>query len=241
MEIGWRLFSADKRGGVKMKKLFLPLILIIIVCVPATAQDFKIIGGPVFSTFSDPWPFLPLLSPSSGNLNPFQSHYTAAFGGFGVEIPLSKKLLIEVDGLYKEDGNHYQLDYGPTSSYLYDNNLKELSIPVLFKTRFLKSPWPYFLVGGNFSFILSHQFNLYYRATASDNFEKIAAEDFHNSTARNNLGLVFGLGFEIPHSKGKMSVEARYELGLKNLLKNYSAYSEDIKTRQLMLIFGLKI
>jgi hypothetical protein len=237
-------FSANKTGGKKMKKIFLPLILVIILCLPATAQEFKILGGPVFSSFSDQWPIgggWYLFESTSGNYDPFKGRYTGVFGGFGVEIRLFKKLWLEVDGLYKESGDYYRVDTWIYDSYLYDNKIKEFYIPVLFKGRFLKSPWPYFLAGGNFSFIFSHHFNLYYRAEASPDFEKIVDNDMQDYTARTNLGAVFGLGFEVPYSKGKMSVEARYELGLKNLLKNYGYYSENIKTRQFLLVFGLRI
>lgn len=225
-----------------MKKLFLPLILTVLVCLPASAQTFKIIGGPVFSSFSNFWPNPePLLLLDSSNLNPFQGHKTGVFGGLGVEIPLSKKLSLEVNGFYKESGNNYRWDYWVTASYMYKNKIQELSIPVLFKAHFLRSPWPYFLVGGNFSFILSNDFSVYYRAQGSSDFEKTDSYDEKDSTARNNLGAVFGLGFEVPGSKGKMSIEARYELGVKDLLENHQGYRQDVKTRQFILVFGLKI
>jgi hypothetical protein len=53
----------------------------------------------------------------------------------------------------------------------------------------------------------------------SEVYEKLREDDLADSTRKINLGLIFGLGFEVPFSKGKMAVEGRYDLRVINIYR----------------------
>lgn len=214
------------------------------------AAEFKRMLGPIFSSYSRPWP-----GPFSGNypppfddsstLSPFRNSRFSFFGGLGLEFSLSRMLELEVDVLYKETGGQYRFDTGFFDSYRYEFQLRELSLPLLLRIHFWNKSRPYFLAGASPSFILTHRYQLFYRAEASRIFEKVEEADIKGYTGKADLALVLGLGFEAAVNRRRVAVESRYEFGLGNLYRGLPAGTEEVpvrvRSRQLLLVISYAI
>ncbi len=233
-----------------MKKISLFLAVLIILSCPLQSAEFKRIIGPVFSSFSRPWPspyseVYPFDYGYGSTLNPFKDNRFSFFGGLGLEFPLSRVLELEFDLLYKEAGGQYRVETGFFDSYLYEYQLKKISAPLLLKAHFWKKSRPYFLTGFDFSLILSHRLQLFYQSEAGQIMEKLREADLKSLTRKTDLALVLGLGFEVALNKRRVSVEGRYEVGLPDLYRGPALAFEGrpvkVRSRQFLLIIGYVI
>lgn len=235
-----------------MKKVSpaLMVILIIVIACPLQAMEFKRIIGPVFSSFSRPWPVpypeVYLLDYGTGStLSPFKDNRFSFFGGLGLEFTLSRNLELEFEALFKETGGQYRVDYSLHGSYYYEFQLKEISFPFLLKTHFWKKSRPYLLSGMDFSFILSHRCHLFYRPEFSEILEKVMEADLKHLTRKTDLALVLGLGFEAAVNTRRVFVEGRFELGLPDLYRGVILTNEGgpvkVQSRQFLLIIGYAV
>ncbi len=229
-----------------MKKfaLFFILIFYLLTC-SLQAVEFKRILGPLFSAYSRPWPGpfsgnYPLVLDGSSTLSPFRNNRFSFFGGLGLEFSLSPLLGLELEVLYKEAGEQYRIDTLLFDSYRFELQLRELSFPLLLKVRFWKKSRPYFLAGTEFSFILSHRYQIFYRPEASQILEKVEEGDIKGYTSKSDLALVLGPGFEAAVNRRKVQVELRYELGLPDLNSGPVLTPEGkpirVRSRQLLLV-----
>lgn len=233
-----------------MKKVGLVLIALIILAWPLQSAEFKRIIGPVFSSFSRPWPgpfpeIYPVDFSPGSTLSPFKDNRFSFFGGLGLEFPLSRVLELEFEVLYKETGGQHRVDTGFFDSYLYEFQLKEISFPLLLQTHFWKKSRPYLLAGIDFSFILSHRCQIFYRPEVGQIQQKVMEADLKSLTRKTDLALVLGLGFEVAVNKRKISVEGRYGLGLPDLYRGPALAFEGtpvkVRSRQFLLIIGYVI
>ncbi|MCX8160288.1 MAG: PorT family protein [Candidatus Saccharicenans sp.] len=234
-----------------MKKTIVLFILVFFVLLSsAGAAEFKRLLGPILSSYSRPWPGpfsgnYPYLPADGSTLSPFRNSRFSFFGGLGLEFPLSRMLEVEVEVLYKEAGGQYRFDTGFFDSYRYEFQLRELSFPLLLKTHFWKKSRPYFLAGADPSFVLSHRYQLFHRSEAGWIFEKVEEADIKSYTAKSDLALVLGLGFEAAVNKRRVAVECRYELGLANLYRGSLPGPENqsvrVRSRQLLLVISYAI
>lgn len=232
------------------KKAYFLLIIFCLMLGSVEAAEFKRILGPIFSSYSRPWPGpfsgdYPVLLNEGSILSPFKNSRFSFFGGLGLEFPLSQVLELEVEVLYKETGGQYRFDTGFFDAYRYEFQMRELSFPLLLRAHLWKTSRPYFLVGASPSFILSHRYQLFYRPQASRLFEKVEEADIKGYTDRSELGLVLGLGFEVAVNKRKVAVECRYDLGLTDLYRGFMAGAEEspvrVRSRQLLLVISYAI
>ncbi|MBC7349355.1 MAG: outer membrane beta-barrel protein [Candidatus Aminicenantes bacterium] len=205
-----------------MKKVGLVIMAILIFAWTLQAMEFKRIIGPAFSSFSRPWPgpypeIYPVDFSPTSTLSPFKDNRFSFFGGLGLELPLSRTLELEFEVLHKETGGQHRVDTGFFDSYFYEFQLKEISSPLLLQTHFWKKSRPYFIAVMDFSFILSHRCQIFYRPEVGQIQQKIMEADLKSLTWKTDLALVLGLGFEVALYKRKISLEGRYELGLPDL------------------------
>jgi len=157
--------------------------------------------------------------------------YSPGFcGGAGFEFDLSESAIftIEIDGLLMQRKGSMIVDSDSpelNSSY----SLSFLCIPLLAQFRF-KSNFPFYVLGGGeFSLIMSHQFGT----------KDEEATDLKEETKTFDYGLVFGCGVKIAINDFQdFFMEARYHLGLVNLLENYA---EDITLKNSAILFVLGI
>lgn len=225
-----------------MKKVIF-LVLILVLVSSLSAQDLKLLMGPVVSNYSSKWPNAILYDWPDGtsSLNPFDNHKTGIAGGLGIEFAIGKKMGLEIDSLYFEKGGVFHLGTGFFTTYKEEYELKGLSFPVLLKGRFLPRFFPYVLAGMDFSFILSHERTTWLLPEASVIYEEIGRDNLENATRRLDISPVLGIGFEVPLSRGLVFLEGRYQPGLTNIQDFWGDSQYKARTRTLLILVGYKI
>ncbi len=162
--------------------------------------------------------------------------------GCGIEFALTRNISIEIDGLYFQKGSSIQQLYSPLESgvelaiidLLLSYNLEGISIPLLLKIKFLSGSSPYILGGGEFSFILSHEYQTIIEGQTVD---RTNIKEFTQSF---DYGLVLGAGFEVKMETTSFFIEGRYYPGLRNIIKG-SIDWESTKITSVAIILGFKI
>jgi opacity protein-like surface antigen len=222
-----------------MKKLW-TLVLFLCLFSAAQAQQFKFIAGPAVSHYSDEWPQDGVWLADSAFLNPFENHRIGFLAGCGVEFALSRRVSIEVDGLYFQKGSVFE----STSLSFYSTRdvyvLSGFSVPWLLKLKLLPGPLPYFLGGLEFTYVTAHTKITSYRPEASLGWKELPKENLIDATHRFDLGPVVGLGLEAKLAKVFFFLEARYSLGLADLPVRRTTFRPDIRTSSLVILTGFK-
>lgn len=222
----------------------LVLVLGLLCASAASAADLRLLMGPAVATYSNRWPALYDDYPFDGSgLNPFKNYKAGVAFGLGIGFPIAKGVALEVDVLYAGRGADYKLWYPSIGNDGYEesHDLKGVSFPALLKIAPLPRPFPYFLAGGDVTFILSHRrrtFSLY-NYEYDDQWVGGGGEDFDPSTKKWDFGAVMGVGIDVPISKGFLFVEGRYEIGMTDLYRGSEQAS--VKTRTFLLILGYRI
>ena len=140
-------------------------------------------------------------------------------GGF-VEVPVTPQFSFAPEVLFVQKGAKADVDGG---SVTITND--QIQIPVLFKANFSTgSVKPFLTAGPAFGFKTSSKFKLE-GVPGEDDFE-----DDNDDVESMEYSLVFGGGIKF----GKASVEARYDLGLNDLVED----SGEVKTRTFSILFG---
>lgn len=225
-----------------MKKIFL-IILIFIFVSGAYGQQFKLMGGPTISNYSDSWPSGIYWIENTGYFrSPFQNSKTGFLGGIGIEFALNKNVAFELEGLYFQKGSTFDLLFYMPFPGKETYNMNGISFPLLVRVKFLPRPFPYVTGGSEFSLILSHS-RMIKKYTIGGYIE--TREDLLKYTKKIDFGLVFGIGFELKVSNVLCFFEGRYNLGQRNLHtwppEIIYLYPPKIKTCALQIIGGFKI
>lgn len=221
-------------SGTRVKRNFLFCLLILGIGFglgSSYAQEYKIMGGGLFSMYSKA-PAIAWILEGFGAENP--AEYKPGFAaGIGIELFSAKNLSLEIDGLYLQKGCRFDF-----SDALYDRkmdfSLNVLSFPVLLKFKIFPKSSPYVLAGGELSVVLSHKSRAVLQGSEEpyqDQRERVKAID---------LALVLGAGFEMALKPVSFFIEARYHLGIQDISKD-KMYFSSLKTRAVTLLLGLKI
>lgn len=197
--------------------LALRFLLWTLVVFPLYA-DFKIMGGMNISRYD--------VLPESANI---QWDYKRGFsGGIGLEKSLNPFMLLELDILYFQKGSQSESSDFPDSEAKYKLNV--LSLPILFRSKFLYNSSPYVVGGVEFSSILSHE-------VVTRGEEPV---DLKNDTRSFDFGFVFGCGFEIKIEDHLFFfVEGRYHLGFRNIVAS-PLVEETKKTKAILILIGFR-
>jgi len=198
-----------------MKKA-LPVILFFSLASMGYA-DFKIMGGFNLSKYRV----------SGGNEELEWNNKPGFAAGLGFERNLNPLLLVEFNVLYFKKGSKVK-SAADASQWTY--NLNVVSVPVLFRSKFLYDSSPYVVAGVEFSFITSHQ-------VKSGDLEPL---DIKDRTQSFDFGLVFGGGFELKlQDRLFLFVEGRYQLGIRNIVNDPSD-PQSRKTKALLILVGVR-
>jgi hypothetical protein len=208
----------------------------------AYAQQLKILGGPTISNYTERWPQeVYWLQNAAFFQNPFKNIKIGFLAGVGIEFALEKNLAIEIDGLYFDKGSSFLYNW-PTPTTLTEEiyDMHGISFPLLLKIKLIPRPFPYILGGVEPSFIFSHG-----RVTkiGGESASRGTWENILENTKKADLGLIFGIGFEMKMSKALFFFEGRYNLGQENLYNGevYIPERPRIKTCALEVLTGFKI
>lgn len=200
-----------------MKKLLtvgLAAAMVMMFSIDASAQmsvNKGLKGGLNFASFSlDP-------EPEGGST----SSQTGIAGGLFLELDLLGPLDIQVEGLFSQKGSKFESDAGGESS----TTLSYLEVPVLAKISIPLAPTMSYNVhaGPALGFKLSESFDP----------ELNSDEDFYKGS---DLGAVVGLGLKFNALVSFVTIDARYTLGLSNVLDSDNG---EAKNRSLTLLVGL--
>lgn len=146
-----------------------------------------------------------------------------------VALKIQPELLFSQKGA-KEEG---QIDlFGTVYSYKASATNNYIEIPVLAKFSFGKIIVPSILVGPSLGLLMSANAEAEIGGVSSGSVD---VKDAYNST---DLGLVIGAEVKTP---AKLSVEARYNMGLSKVPKEISGVQPDVKNSTFSVMLGYYI
>lgn len=153
-------------------------------------------------------------------------------GGY-VVFPVNKQFKVQAECLYSVKGAIYK-GYDDFYSGEYKIDLTYLDMPILlrFDVESRGGAKPAILFGPSFGILIKSRAE--YRTiweSESDTVENIKAFD---------PGVVLGGVIDIETSKGKVSLEARYTLGLTTIVEKTEGVTADIKNSAASLVFGYR-
>jgi len=151
-------------------------------------------------------------------------------GGLGYES--GGRIAFELDLLYRPGGTVLKAT-DPANKEKITISGTAISLPIMLKVRFLPGTTPYILAGGEVGYLLNQKVVV----TAADG--TTTEEDVTDNVNRLVYGLVFGGGVELQAGGMNLLLEARYLLGLSNLIKDPEpgAY---MKPTSLAFLLGIK-
>ncbi|MGD2245392.1 MAG: outer membrane beta-barrel protein [Candidatus Aminicenantes bacterium] len=163
----------------------------ILILVPSLHADFKITGGLNLSSYT-------------GEKNTTWKKKMGLLGGLGVEFDLTYRTLLEVDILFFQKGSLTGSTIKEEKYVLYT-----ASVPVLLRSKLFHGTSPYIAGGLEFSGIIAN-------IKKSEQEEPV---DISDTMKRFDYGFVLGGGFEMKLKEQLfLFIEARYHLGIRNLL-----------------------
>jgi len=132
-------------------------------------------------------------------------------GGLGYEG--GGMIAFELDLLYRPGGTILK-STDPANKEKIAISGTAITLPIMLKVRFLRGTTPYILAGGEVGYLLNQKVVI----TAADGTTTEA--DTTDDVNRLVYGLVFGGGVELQAGGMNLLLEARYLLGLSNLIKD---------------------
>lgn len=151
-------------------------------------------------------------------------------GGLGYEG--GGMIAFELDLLYRPGGTVLKAT-DPANKVKITISGTAISLPIMLKVRFLRGTTPYILAGGEVGYLLNQKVVV----TAADG--TTTEEDVTDNVNRLVYGLVFGGGVELQAGGMNLLLEARYLLGLSNLIKDPEPGSY-MKPTSLAFLLGIK-
>ena len=171
-------------------------------------------------------------------------------GGIGYQS--GSRFGLEINLLYVQKGVRFEGSdsgsaVGTGGSFDVKVKVTELSLPVLFKIRFMPGSTPYVIAGGEIAYILSSKADYWVRDDTTDEIYS-GTEDLNEYDNMNKIdyGLVFGAGYELVSGPILLLIEGRHHMGMANLFKNDEVTSgnlEDsdwVRTNLLAVVLGVK-
>lgn len=222
-----------------MKKSW-AFVLFLCLVSAGQAQQFKIIAGPAVSHYSAEWPYDGIVWPAGAHLNPFENRRIGFMAGGGVEFVLSRKVSLELDGLYFQRGSVFERTTMIFTSYQDVYRLSGFNVPLLFKLKLLPGPLPYLVGGLEFSWIVAHRRERFFRPEASLEWIELSRDNLTDATRTFDFGPVVGLGFEAQLSKISLFLETRYSIGLVDLPVRRDRLQPEPRTSSLVVLTGIK-
>jgi len=172
----------------------------------------------------------------------------------GIGYEAGSRFSLEFDVMYMPKGVKFKGEYDATAegggktNFDFDMAINEISVPVFIKMKILPGSTPFIFGGGEIGYVLSSKL----KYSFSNGETETGDEDLLNVDGESNLnridfGLVFGGGYEMNLGGMRLTIEARYYMGLANLNKQTQT-SEDqgvtssdyLRTKALVILGGIK-
>jgi len=233
--------TPEHKGRPRIMKKFWPLFLLFTFISQAEAMNIKFLGGFGFSHYAVKPERYQGIDWDTGKWFRYEGRDRQGMAiGAGVEFPLRRHLSLEVDVLYSEKGGLFTLLSEDIPYEKLEYKLDVISVPLLLKLKFFRESAPYLLAGGELSCILAHKGKMRYRSPYSIDYISYES-NLRDLTRYIDFAATIGGGFEIKIGKVWVFVEARYLLGLFNILTDDSYPQDSFKTRSGLVLVGLKI
>lgn len=209
-----------------MKKLSVFLVILLALCMlqPATAQmRLGVTGGLNLANLS--------VDPDEGV--DISNRTAIGFGGI-LDFTLSESVMLHLEPMYLQKGAKAEEE-----GVSLEVKLAYLEVPAMLKFAFGTSDTkPYFMVGPTIGFNMSSKISV------SGTFEGNSIsldQDVKDETKSIDFGLAFGAGLSMPAGVNSFFVEARYTLGLSNVLDLSEAADTDatVKTKGIQIFAGI--
>jgi len=174
-------------------------------------------------------------------------------GGIGYEA--GSRFSLEFDVMYMPKGVKFQGQYDATAegggkiNFDLDMAINEISVPVFIKIKILPGSTPFFFGGGEVGYVLSGKVISSVTSngeTQKDEQDLLKDDNGESSLNRIDFGLVLGGGYEMNLGGMRLTIEARYYMGLANLLKQTKASEDSVKSndyfrsKALVILGGIK-
>ncbi len=156
---------------------------------------------------------------------------TGLMGGLGFES--GGRLAFELDLLYSPGGTVLKSATAPESKERITISGSAVTAPILLKVRFMPGTTPYLLAGGEIGYVLNQ------KVIVTDDAGGENEVDMTDDINRLLYGVVFGGGVELQDGGMNVLLEARYRLGLSNMVKDAEP-GESIKATSLSFMLGIK-
>jgi opacity protein-like surface antigen len=152
-------------------------------------------------------------------------------GGLGFES--GGRIAFELDLLYSPGGAVFKDAIDTASKERITISGTAITAPIMVKIRFMPGTTPYILAGGEIGYILNQ------KVVVTDAAGVDTEADITDEINRLLYGVVFGGGVEMQVGGMNLLLEARYRLGLSNLIKNPDP-GVSIKATALSILLGIK-
>lgn len=225
-----------------MKRAVILLLLLATVGSVQAAQ-IKVFLGPTISSYTGRWPSesFPFPMGRTSGLNPFINGRTGTLEGFGIELPISKRFSLEIDGFFFTMGSTFTEPTLIFTVYREIYDIESLSAPILVKFRPREGLFPYLLAGVELGFVLTHARTSLILPEADVIYREIAKEDLMLATQKFDMKPVFGIGLEITVLKQSVFAEVRYSLGLMNMIQGFPGSGAASRIRSLCFLVGYQM
>jgi len=199
-----------------MKKRISSAFFIFFLALAMHANEIKAVIGINSSSY---------MFSNSTDLLQTQQKSGLAFG-LGWAFSLNKNMKLEVNAVFNQKGTKATIAYTPdlVVPAVYKNS--SIGIPLFFKYQFREKASPYFSIGPEFIFIMSHQLIFP---------ESNGSFDLKDNTRKLILAFNAVLGYEYPIGKWGFSAEIRYNHWFSNLLVDPEA---TVKSSSFTFLLG---
>ncbi len=207
---------------MKNMNIVLVVFLAVITVLPASAQiSLGVLGGLNMAN----------LSMDEGDMGDaeFSSRTVLGFGGI-LDYSLSENIALRLEPMYMQKGADIVVD-GIDDKFIV--KLSYFEVPLMFKYSFSSADInPYIMAGPSIGFLLEAK-------TELDASGAPDATDIKDETKDIDFSLGFGAGVNLPMGNNSIFVDARYVLGLTNIVDDPEAPDDDVKNEGIQIFAGI--
>ena len=203
--------------------IVLVMLLAVITVLPASAQiSLGVFGGLNFAN----------LNMDEGDLGDaeFASRTVFGFGGI-LDYGISENIALRLEPMYLQKGADIVVD-GFDDQFIV--KLSYFEVPMMFKYSFSGDNInPYIMAGPSIGFLMEAKTELDAAGGASEE------TDIKDETSDIDFSLGFGAGVNLPMGNNSIFVDARYTLGLINIVDDPEAPDDDVKNNGIQIFAGI--